>query len=293
MVTDITRTAQVIMCASHLVLAWCLLGTQPVAIAGDALDILSTTELVDKNEEENSRLCQRALYSKSFDNWVKLYLAGKDAEAEKEWAKLIPMVKGCTSLRQLIRGANVRLQFMDGEEHQQVIERGDSFFADTKMLRATEKVLGKDHLLVASIYDYMSNCYVDVRNYPKAVEFQLVAYKIREGKWGKNSTKLAGDVRNMAAKTFGAEQYEACKPYAQRMVDLGTTYGDRGFIREGNGYLTRIKEKLAKKAKEKLNPSIKKPAESPKLQVKTVGDKKKDAQQKMNNLSKYVNELSK
>lgn len=255
------------------------------AFAGDVLDDLSRTGLVDKTEEKNSELSQRALYSKSFDNWCKYYLAGKDAEADKEWAKLLPMVKDCTSLRSLIRGANTRLQFMDGEEHQQLIERGDSFFADIMMLKATEKVLGKKNLQVASIYDYISNCYVDVRNYQKAVEFQLIAYKIREEKWGKNSTKLANDIRGMASKTFNAGLYDLCTPYAKRMVELGTTYGDRMFIREGTSYLTRMKEKKNLPVVKKLNDKSK------------TADKHAQAanaaRQKASRLTNFVDELSK
>ncbi len=272
-----------------------MIAASPVQ-ASDVLDDLSRTGLVDKTEEKNSEICQRALYSKSFDNWCKFYLAGKDAEADKEWAKLLPMVKESTSLRPLIRGANTRLQFMDGEEHQQLIERGDSFFADITMLRATEKALGKKDLQVASIYDYISNCYVDVRNYKKAAEFQRIAYNIRAQKWGKNSTKLANDIRGMASKTFNAGLYEQCKPFAQRMVELGTKYDDRIFIREGNSYLTRMKQApgVASGSANSSKPSPLKQNPKAAVGAKNLSDSPKgNTKQRSNKLNNLVDELSK
>lgn len=276
----------------------CLMFAAHPALASDVLDDLSRTGLVDKTEEKNDSICQRALYSKSFDNWCKFYLAGKDAEADKEWAKLMPMVKESTSLRPLIRGANTRLQFMEGDEHQQLIERGDSFFADIKMLRATEKALGKNHLQVASIYDYISNCYVDVRNYAKAVEFQRIAYNIRAQKWGKDSTKLANDIRGMASKTFNAHYYDQCKPFAQRMVELGTKYDDRMFVREGNSYLTRMKDAagVAKGSSKSVTTSPLKPKPNLKSAVGSTKPKTKtntNTRQGSTKLNNLVDELSK
>lgn len=148
----------------------------------------------------------------------------------------------------LLRTVNSRLQFLEGKDRERCLKRGDLIFADNKMLAATEKTLGKNHILVATGYEYMSNCYGDLYDWQKCASYSLTAHKIKELNWGTHSAQIAGDTRSLVKKLYKAGRYKDVLVYGQRMVELGTKYSEKQYTQTGKSYVALAKRKMSTKS---------------------------------------------
>jgi hypothetical protein len=200
--------AMVLMALVFLLPASCLAGD---TVFGDL-----EQGLVRKEEQEDQAWCDRGIYSKSFDCWIKAYVNGRESEAEKDWAGVLKSAKGASNLARLVSNTCTRLEFLEGEEGKKFERRGGAMPAIKTMLVSTEHVLGENSIQAASVSDYLGTKYSNCGDFPKSVLYARKALKIKERLWGKDSPLIFGSLVSVADKEFHAKDYANARAHAER-----------------------------------------------------------------------------
>jgi hypothetical protein len=133
-----------------------------------------TSALGSLNEDQ----CQKTLYSSNVDQWIRLFLDGKDKEAALKWNQVLASTAGATTLRPLIRGLHIRLSFMGDADADKFAARGGMKQADNCMLTATAAKLGANSCLLATMMIYVSDDLAQNSRYIEATDYAQKAYKI-------------------------------------------------------------------------------------------------------------------
>jgi len=172
--------------------------------------------LVRKEEQEDQAWCDRGIYSKSFDSWIKAYVNGRESEAEKDWAGVLKAAQGARNLTRLVSNTCTRLEFLEGDEGKKFEGRGGAMPAIETMLASTEHVLGESTIQAASVSDYLGSKYSNCGDFSRGVLYARKALKIKERMWGQGSPLIFGSLMNVADKEFHAKDYANARAHAER-----------------------------------------------------------------------------
>src|SRR5258708_349598 len=85
----------------------------PLAMAQEPLLDLMDSSLSVKDHNPDRVICERAVYSKAFDRWIKAYSDGRWKDATAEWNNVLKAAKGAESLWELVSLAAGRLEFLE------------------------------------------------------------------------------------------------------------------------------------------------------------------------------------
>jgi len=162
-------------------------------------------------------LCERAAYSAAFDRWFKDYLAGKGVAAESEWAAVLKVAAGVKDLTQLVRLTNSRLAFSDDETSG---DRSDLLVCDKTILASTEKAVGPNSPLVASVELFLCGLYEGKNDVPSAILYRKKCLTIHEKLWGPQSARLLVEWRDLARRLIVVKNYKEALQNLDKMISV-------------------------------------------------------------------------
>jgi Tetratricopeptide repeat len=215
---NVRTLTSLIFCMAALVV-W--LFHLPACLADEMLNDLEQG-LAQQKDQEDKAFCDRGIYSKSFDRWVKDYVNGRSAEAEKDWAGVIQATRGAKSFRQLASGIYTRLEFVEGEDSRKLEKLGGPLAGIRAIFALTEKQMGQCEQ-TASVADYISNQYKNSSNYPESKRWYLKVLEIRERVFGKNDLRIAGALIEVADNEILTHEYASAKAHAERALAIATS----------------------------------------------------------------------
>jgi hypothetical protein len=201
-------------CAMALMALLFLLPTP--GLAGDTVFGDLEQGLVRKEEQEDQAWCDRGIYSKSFDNWIKAYVNGRQSEAEKDWAGVLKAAHGASNLTRLISNTCTRLEFLEGDEGKKFEKLGGALPAIKAMLVSTEHFLGESSVQAASVSEYLGSKYSNCGDFSESVHYAGKALKIKERLWGKDSPRVFGSLVGLADQEIQAKDYANARAHAER-----------------------------------------------------------------------------
>jgi tetratricopeptide (TPR) repeat protein len=177
--------------------------------------------LVPQAEQADIACCDRGLYSKSFDLWIKDYVSGRSAQAEKDWAGVLKVVKGASSLNRLASGTYTRLEFLEGEDSRKMEKLGGPIAGIKAIYAATKHLMGNSEWL-ASLAEYLGNQYRNCRNFTASVGYSKQALEIREQALGPKHFKVFQSLLSLAEMEILYKDYSHAKACAERALVIAT-----------------------------------------------------------------------
>lgn len=193
--------------------------SSPACFAGDSAFSDLELGLVRPDQAADQACCERAIYSKSFDRWIKAYVNGHDAEAEKEWAGVLAAAKGASDLNKLAGSTYARLEFLEGDQAEKLEKRGGAMSALKTILGSTERVFGASNQ-VASIADYLGGQYRRLGDFPSSALYYRKSLYMREQVWGKNDNRIASILLALGENEFLVKDYASAKAHAERGLSI-------------------------------------------------------------------------
>ncbi len=177
--------------------------------------------LVPAAEQADQACCDRGIYSKSFDSWLKNYINGKSAEADKDWAGVLKAAKGARSLNKLASSANTRLEFVEGEDSAKLEKLGGPLSGIKALYASTQHLLGESEQL-ATIAEYIANQYKNSHAFQANISWLKKALSTREHVWGHNDARVSSTLSFLADGEYLARDYAASKAHAEQALAIAT-----------------------------------------------------------------------
>lgn len=141
------------------------------------------TDKIKKRKKDRSR----AFFSDELNHWVNLYVAGKTAESEKVWAKILKGIAYDRDIKWFLDRVAQRVEIDTCDTDHQI--------APVKLLRdflsQTQKAVGEYHPFTAYTYDLLSNYYEGMKDYKTCEPYRLRALEIRKKCFGPSDEKVA------------------------------------------------------------------------------------------------------
>ncbi|HEY9716436.1 MAG TPA: hypothetical protein V6C69_03125 [Trichormus sp.] len=176
----------------------------------------------DALQEEGGKdqtLCEKVTYSPEYDRWLKDYLAGNFAAAQKDWKGVINQMVGAEDIRPLIRLTNSRLAFAD-QPPGATGDRLNIEACDKVILDSTLKEVGSDNLMVLSARWFVSSLNKKPKNEQSAgIVYLKARMAVHEKAWGAYDSRLIGEYVFIAR--IYAEQlknYKQAALYAEKVA---------------------------------------------------------------------------
>jgi tetratricopeptide (TPR) repeat protein len=147
-------------------------------LAEDPLFDIMDADLEIKDRSPDRAICERAVYGKNFDRWIKDYSEGRVAEAYNDWGGVLRETRGATKLYELASLTCGRLDFLDAKQSVFMEKTGGITGALKVLLSDTERQLGPCNQ-TASLADYLSDRYKKSKLYKEAIVYSQKALDLR------------------------------------------------------------------------------------------------------------------
>jgi hypothetical protein len=196
----------------------CCLAVCPAKAAPAETDVLDQF-LQDSHSPQHAMQSQSA-HSASFDNWLKHYLNGQDAAAQKDWAAVLKDSGKDGDLHSLMKQAVIRLSFSNASDDN---PRRNNVAAVQWMIADTEKCIAKTDWLLHDAYDYAANMCEDGRCCDKAVGYKQKEIRLEEARYGKGDSRLCGALCHLAQLLMESHQLDAAEKVLNRVAALNKT----------------------------------------------------------------------
>ena len=170
----------------HIALTALLLLVAPSYAKGEnMLDIYS--QVLD-NESQESRECQDEVHSKTGTDFLKAYLGGNTAEANRLWALMLKHLSKSKSIEGLGPALYNRysLEVPDGTPLNSPYARDHLY---KFMLASTEKAVGKDHRFYMDCLGQVAHVTEGAEKWQEAENLRLKQYRMAQKLLGKESAK--------------------------------------------------------------------------------------------------------
>jgi hypothetical protein len=187
----------------------------PAGLAGDTIFGDLEVGLVPKNQQADQACCDRGIYSKHFDLWLKAYVNGRSAEADKEWAGVLKEASAAHSLDRLASGTYTRLEFIEGEDSKKLDKLGGPIAGVIALYKSSEHILGVSEKL-ATLGEYISNQEKNSSRFSDSAVWAKKVVELREQVWGRDNIRVGRSLVGLADCLYRAGDYAGSRSSAQR-----------------------------------------------------------------------------
>jgi tetratricopeptide (TPR) repeat protein len=131
------------------------------------MDLFTKSESTDSADKQ---MCQRASYSKAFEQWTNAYCNGDEKEANQKWKEVLSQLTKCGDIGPLIDLACARTAFRDVKMR----EQGNAILPAeiTELTNATAAAVGPKHRFMASMYRFSARYLEGGHKYKNAIEYR-------------------------------------------------------------------------------------------------------------------------
>lgn len=212
---------------------------QPTLAADDDITGL-LGDMIDQNAGIGGK-CQQAMHSKSFDDWTKHYLAGKDAEADEDWKEVVRIAGPEALLRELLRQTLQRMDFLEGDPNNP--RRGFVILMIT-LTRSTEKAVGKTSWRLKEVYDYAADTCEHGKDFQNAVVLRQKQLDLESEHWGKNNRKICPTLSDLADELISTKQYTKAQSVIDRLKSISSIEKDIRMQQQAANLSKRLETKI-------------------------------------------------
>ncbi len=202
-------------------------------------------DMIDKKAGVGGK-CQEAMHSKSFDLWLKHYMAGNDAKADEYWAEVVRIAGPETLLRELLRQTHQRVDFLEGDPRNP--RRGFVVLMVT-LTRSSEKAIGKNSWRMEEAYDYAAKMCAYGKDYKNAIVLRHKQLKLESDHWGKNDHRLCQTLSQLANELIMAGEYTEAQTVIDRLKSISSTEKDVRMQQKASSLSKLLETKAPKSAK--------------------------------------------
>lgn len=210
----------------------CLAGLQMLCGAATCVlaaekDSSNVFDLLDQAAQgDNSKdmlMCEKVFYSGLCDQWLKAYVAGKTAEADKTWSQIMSQLKDSPSCYILVTKLFHRLETEAPDNASNDSKWGILAYTN-QVLAATEKALGRNHRFVSDILAFKATHYDSIKDYKAALPVRQRELDIGIKSMGPEAEMTGFCMVDMAFELAELGRYEEARQLAQRALKLAQTH---------------------------------------------------------------------
>jgi hypothetical protein len=210
----------------------CLAGLQLLCFAGTCAlaqqkDLTNVFDLLDQAAQvDNSKdavMCEKAFYSGLCDQWLKEYVAGKTAEADKTWAKILFKMNDSPSCYILVRKLFQRLESGAPDNATNDSKYGILTYSN-QVLAATEKTLGRNHRFVCDILAFKATHYDSIKDFKAALPLRQRELDVGIKSMGPESEMTGFCMVDMAFELAKLRRYDEGHRLVLRALKLAQTH---------------------------------------------------------------------
>ncbi len=183
----------------------------------DSLSLL--TDATTYRLSKDAVACEKALYSKTSDQWLKAYMQGQNNEADLLWKKILVQVKDCESIDVLIDKLYYRVRFLPDESEEASARMAMVPFY-TSLLNATEKAVGKDHRFCVQLIGYIAGHYEDIKNFKEAIVWRDKQLKVSQRVSGSKSHTVAHILFSEGRDYCSLRDYKNAEPLLLKSIAI-------------------------------------------------------------------------
>jgi tetratricopeptide (TPR) repeat protein len=176
-------------------------------------------QVAQQDNYQDTVMCESVFYSGLCDQWLKAYEAGKTADAEKIWVKILAKIKASDSCYLLVKKLHQRLESDAPEVASNSSKYGILQYTNT-LLKATEKNLGPNHRFIADILAFMTTHYDSIRDYKTAFPLRQREMEVSIKSTGPESEMSAYSIMDMAYELAELGRYQEAHQLVQRVLKV-------------------------------------------------------------------------
>jgi hypothetical protein len=204
----------------------CLAGLQTCVLAAEK-DSSNVFDLLDQAAQgDNSKdmlMCEKVFYSGLCDQWLKAYVAGKTAEADKTWSQIMSQLKDSPSCYILVTKLFHRLE-TEAPDNASNDSKWGTLSYTNQVLAATEKSLGRNHRFVSDILAFKATHYDSIKDYKAALPVRQRELDVGIKSMGPEAEMTGFCMVDMAFELAELGRYEEARQLAQRALKLAQTH---------------------------------------------------------------------
>jgi tetratricopeptide (TPR) repeat protein len=177
-------------------------------------------------EEDNHRdtvICETVFYSGLCDQWLKAYEAGKIADADKIWAKILAKIKNSESCFLLLKKLHQRLESDAPDVVSNNSKYGILQYSNT-ILKATEKILGPNHRFIADILAFLTTHYDSIKDYKTALPLRQREMDVSIKSSGPEAEMTAFAILDMGYELAELGRYQEAQVLVTRVLKFSRAH---------------------------------------------------------------------
>ncbi|HEY9787150.1 MAG TPA: tetratricopeptide repeat protein [Candidatus Obscuribacterales bacterium] len=204
-------------------------------------DVYGDIDQILLQHQRDETLPDKALNSAHFRNWMKAYLAGDCATADREWKLTIKEAGPDVPVWKLLNGAAERMMVASDADYEKMGRRGGLPTLHTTLLASTEKALGPHDPRMASVFNYVGEHYRDLKRYEDALRLFQRGITLYERSYGKDTPQMLRTLDQMARIELKTKQHAQAKAHAQRMGSIARKANRRFYVRRADAILQEVR----------------------------------------------------
>lgn len=176
---------------------------------------------VEENKSADLQRIDKAILTKEFDEWLKLYMQGDLEKAKPYFWKILEMLKENRSLNHLQRRAAARIMFYDAKAGDKE-GQGALIIVFKHWSKAIEEKLGAEHRFAGDIAGSLANYYETQKLFALAARYRKKQLQIYEKSFGKEDNDLYTPLLGLSEDLLFQKKYSEAEPVIKRCLKIGS-----------------------------------------------------------------------
>lgn len=194
---------------------------------------------VEENKSQDLQRIDKAILTREFDQWLKLYMHGDMEKAKPYFWKVLDMLEVNRSLNHLQRRAAARIMFYDAKKGDKE-GQGALIVVFKHWSQAIEEKLGPEHRFAGDVSGSLANYYETQKLFALAARYRKRQLSIYEKSFGKNSNDLYVPLLLLSEDLVNQKKYSEAEPVIKRCMGIGSHFKDKNFVAHPASILLRL-----------------------------------------------------
>jgi len=200
---------------------------------------------VEENKSQDMQRIDKAILTREFDEWLKLYMHGDVEKAKPYFWKLLDLLKENRSLNHLQRRAAARVMFYEAKEGDKE-GQGALIMVFKHWSQAIEEKLGPEHRFAGDINGSLANYYETQKLFALAARYRKKQLSIYEKSFGKESNDLYVPLLFLGEDLLNQKKYSEAESVIKRGIVIGSHSKDRNFAAHQASLLLRLLREMGR-----------------------------------------------
>jgi hypothetical protein len=201
-----------------------LLSLYPASVQAKPPDMFDLLESAESGRDPDEQACTTVVRSALGDKFLKSYLAGNTAEAERLWAQMLKQLSKQKSIETLPKNFAARYS-LDIPEGTTV----NSPYSRTRFygfcLTATEKVVGKDHRFYMDCLEEVARLHDGMHRYKEGLPLRSQEYQLAVKFFGAESERAMWAHIAVAYDQTQLKEYAQAEPILKNCIEICERHG--------------------------------------------------------------------